>query len=253
MQRTTLGFVIVAALLALALWANAAAAQLAPPLQLSPPKPAAGDIIELDAAGIDPKAKSYGWAVTPKLPAGRKTIAPTGAKAILCSVPGTYTVFVAIADAGGAIRIIEQEVTVSATPTPPGPAPGPNPMPNPNPGPAPLPPAPLPDGQFGLAAFVAAEATALPAEAKARAPEVARAFHGLAAAMAAGGLTLWQVPVETAKAFDAAVGPQKPAWIPVSTKVQTRLRELQKAARLTTISHLTTAYREIAAGLESVK
>lgn len=234
-----------------------AVGQFSPPITVSPARPAAGDIIELDASTLDPKAKFFAWTVTPRLADGRKTIAANGPRGYLCSVPGTYHVVLAVGDAAS-VRILEQEIVVAVGPTPtptPGPQPTPTP-PGPGPGPHPTPapgPAPLPDGRFQLAAFVAAEAGRLPAEAKARAPELARAFRGLAAAIVAGGLSAWQIPGETSKAFDAAVGPQKTAWANVSKNVQTKLRELQKAGKLTALADLAAAYSEIATGLESVK
>lgn len=235
----------------------AAVGQFVPPIAVTPARPAAGDIIELDASVLDPKAKFFAWTVTPRLADGRKTIAANGPRGYLCSVPGTYHVVLAVGDAAS-VRILEQDIVVAAGPTP-TPNPGPQPTPTPpGPGPGPLPnpapgPAPLPDGRFQLAAFAAAEAGRLPAEAKARAPELARAFRSLAAAIVAGGLSAWQIPGETSKAFDAAVGPQKTAWANVSKNVQTKLREFQKAGKLTALADLAAAYNEIATGLESVK
>lgn len=241
----------------------AAVGQFAPPIAVSPARPAAGDIIELDASALDPKAKFFAWTVTPRLADGRKTIAANGPRGYLCSVPGTYHVVLAVGDAAS-VRIIEQDVVVATGPSPtpnPGPSPplpnpaptppGPGPGPNPNPAPGPAPP--IPDGRFQLAAFVAAEVGRLPAEAKTRAPDLARAFRALSAAIVAGGLNAWQIPGETSKAFDAAVGPQKTAWANVSKNVQTKLRELQKTGKLTALADLAAAYDEIATGLESVK
>lgn len=240
---------------------------------VGPTGAARGDIVLLDASRA--KAKSYAWTVVPKLPAGRLTILPDGAKCQVCSVrhkidgfpAGTYYVFCSTADEKGVVTIWEWQVKIAEDdnpgppqPTPPNPGPNPNPNPQPNP-PTPVPPdppapKPLPDGRYKLAALIAAEAGKLPAAAKVRAPIMATAFGTLQAKIAAGGIAVWQVPIETLTAFNAAAGDQLAAWQPVSKATQTRLRELAKVAGaggIKSLADLAEAYGELKVGLEAVK
>ena len=202
-----------------------------------------GDILILDASAS--KAEHFAWSVTPELPDGRQTIMPleNGTKCLITSVPGTYTVFLAISTADG-ISMKRHTVTVIGKNCPDDPQPQPGPQPKP---PEPQPPQPLPDGKYKLAADAYRWAVAI--NDPTGAANLASAFETISSQAAAGGFSgINEMLKATTEANRAAVDRNK--WLqPFFVPFDKRLSELNKSGDLRSIDDHATAWTEIAVGL----
>ncbi|MCA9013733.1 MAG: hypothetical protein KDA77_00245 [Planctomycetaceae bacterium] len=103
-----------------------------------------GSLLILDATGST--GDHFAWSVTPELPDGQTTIYPieNSTKCLLTSVPGIYTVFLAVSNSQG-IDMVKWSVEVRAGPKPEPDPPKPEPEPDP---PKPDPPKPDPEPDF---------------------------------------------------------------------------------------------------------
>lgn len=97
-----------------------------------------GSLLILDAT--ESTGKFFAWSVSPQLPDGETTIYPieNNTKCLLTSIPGTYTVFLAVGNEEG-ISMVNWTVKVRAGPDPTPDPPKPDP---PKPDPEPDPPEP---------------------------------------------------------------------------------------------------------------
>lgn len=192
------------------------------------------------------------WDVLPEDKASIVEVGPNGLHVWL--EPGAYKLKARFLQAG-AFKTIRQDFVVDPLgpkpPVPPGPnPPGPTP-PGPTP-PGPNPPGPTPPqpGRFDLAKLANSEASKLPAEAKAKAPQLAKALHTLATAVRAGTNTTRK---DFDRVFNEAVGDQLMAWAAPKFVVANKVLELNKAGKIVNSVDLGDAYDEVAQGLESVK
>ena len=226
----------------------------------------AGDLILLDASSST--AKFYIWSVTPQLPGGRQTLVfvEGGKKAFLASVPGQYSVTLAVSNELG-IDLIVYTVTISGgTPTPLPPQPVPTPIPpQPQPTPTPVPPQPqFPNEIMGMSTIANRAAAQIPASRRSSIPALALAFKSIGGAAAAGGFnSLMQIELESTTANrNAILGPQGLAnpdattirndFLPFFKALQPEInsRKMDKAALPVDYGRLLV---EIGVGLDAVK
>jgi len=204
-----------------------------------------GDILILDASAST--ADHFAWSVTPELPDGRQTIMPLegGTKCLVTSVPGTYSVFLAVSTADG-VSMKRHAITIIGKDCPDDPQPQPGPGPQPQP-PQPQPPKPLPDGKYKLAADAYRWAVAI--NDPTGAANLASAFETVGSQAAAGGFSgISEMLKATTEANRAAVDRNK--WLqPFFVPFDRRLSELNKSGELTSIDDHATAWAEIAIGL----
>jgi len=99
-MRSTLSLALTLYLLPMVAVAQDAQAKIIGPTGGKP-----GDILVLDATNS--VADHYAWSVEPELPNERPTIMvlEDGRKCLVASVPGTYTIFLAVSTAGGIDQI----------------------------------------------------------------------------------------------------------------------------------------------------
>lgn len=211
-----------------------------------------GDILLLDATqSID--CDHFDWSVTPRLPEGRPTILPIegGHKAIVTSVPGTYTIFLAGGNDEG-VKLIEWSVTVGSGP---GPAPGPTPPPGPEPGPEPTPPTPEPE-RFGLRTLAPQWAAAVTGGTRAtEAAALSAAFEAAAAQVVATSPPSPDkvIAILAAHCSPAVPAARRPAWSGFDEAFGAAINELYKSGQLKTNDDWAAAFREVAAGLATVR
>lgn len=216
-----------------------------------------GDILVLDASASN--ADFYAWNVTPELPDDRPTILPLdeGEKCLVCSVPGVYTVILAVSNPEG-IDQIKWTVTVGNGPTPPVPPPvppGPEPPPNPVPPNPPEPEPDLPVGVYDISRFARDGVANVSSPTKTtEAHALAAAFTGIAARIAAGTLTNPRLILAALlQANNDALGASMPLWVQYGTALGKRIEGLVKAGRVASPEEWATLMREIALGLAAVK
>lgn len=222
-------------------------ADLPIPVVIGPNSASAGDLVVLDAS--ESVGTAFAWAVVPELANDRLTILPIegGKKCILVSVPGQYTVILAVATKDG-IALKKHTVTVRGTL--PGPQPGPRPGPAPQPDPGPQPP---PDGEFKLAAYVISISNLMPD--KTKASGFAQAFDSVASEAAAGALrTASQIDSATANANRTVIaGQDRNSWLPFFTKLNEQVDKLSESGDLQSTDDYVTAWSEIAEGFRRVR
>lgn len=204
-----------------------------------------GDILVLDAS--ESEADYFAWTVQPQLPEPRQTIMVLegGAKCLVCSVPGTYTVTLAVSDANG-IDQIQWTVTVDAN--------GPSPGPGPEPPPEPIVPV-IPEGRFKIAkpSYDAAMAVASPNRAK-EAQALALGLEGVAASISAGVLSGAQnILTAILAANNAALGDAVPLWVTWGAAIGEKIKANYQAGLLSSVDDWSTIIREISTGLKAVK
>lgn len=227
------------------LLAFSATANADPPsaIILGPTGGVPGDILVLDASASN--GDFFAWQVTPELPEGRTTILPLegGRKCLVCSVPGTYTLFLAVGNAKG-ISLLKHVVAVRGTgPSPPDPQPPPRPDPD------------LPEGRYGLAKVVYELAVQhVPQQSRSAAQPLAQNYRGVAAQIAAGTLSgAAAILKATTEQNRDAVGEHRDAWQAFFRALAVPLQEHSNAGRLRTNEDFQTAWGEIAIGLEAVR
>lgn len=230
---------------------EAARADLPIPVIIGPNSAEPGDLVVLDAS--ESSGQFFDWAVIPELSNDRLTILPieSGRKCILVSVPGTYTVVLAVATQDG-IALKKHTVTVrGSTPRPDNPRPD-NPRPRPD-NPDDLTPVPPPDGEYKLAAFVLSIADKMPD--KSKASSFAQAFDSVASEAAAGALrTPAQIDSATADANRKVIsGDSRERWLPFFTALNEKLNGLSKSGDLRSVDDYVTAWGEIADGFRRVR
>lgn len=202
-----------------------------------------GDILVLDAS--ESEADYFAWTVQPQLPEPRQTIMVLegGSKCLVCSVPGTYTVTLAVSDANG-IDQIQWTVAVDAN----GPSPGPGPEPQPD---VPV----IPEGRFKIAkpSYDAAMAVASPNRAK-EAQTLALGLEGVAASISAGVLSGAQnILTAILAANNAALGDAVPLWVTWGSTIGEKIKANYQAGLLVSTDDWSTCIREISTGLKAVK
>lgn len=255
--RIGLGAVMFCSLLTSAAWGEPPRAIIHGPSGGTP-----GDILLLDASSST-AAEHFLWKVRPEL-VGRRTIYVTeaGRKCQVVSVPGTYTLTLAVSNDEG-IDLADWVVTIpgnpgpqppvpTPVPIPPGPVP-PRPVP---PGPPPPQPAPeFPDGQFKIAGDVYRWAVAVNSVSRAAdARALAEAANSIASAIAAGTLTTPQkILAALLAANNAALGPRVGDWKPFGDQYSARLKQLYLAGRLPDNAAWAALLRETGAGLSAVR
>ncbi len=124
----------------------------------------------------------------------------------------------------------------------------PTPTPTPDNPDVPTPtPGPLPQGKYGLAPFMYAQAKVLPPD---QAALVAGTLRGLSAQIAAGGFqSKAQLANTTANNCSAALGSRIDAWIPALDALTKKMDSLG----IVKLPDCKVAYDEVATGLEAVK
>ena len=222
----------------------------APPVAVitGPTQSNPGDLVILDASKSQ-DATAFAWA----LAGSDKTFLETdnGAKLVFASgTEGQYTFFLVAAGVDGnkpAINIAKHLLTIGN----PGPGPGPNP-PGPTPNPDPLPP-----GKYGLASFARDSAAGVsldPAAKTKSATALASSFDSIASTIAAGAI---KTPADAIGATQAnnitALGTYRDAWRPWAETLRVKLNGLSDGGQMVSMEDYTTAWREIATGLRSVK
>ena len=89
---------------------------------------------------------------------------------------------------------------------------------------------------------------------KGSAAAVAKSFESMASAVAAGAIKeVDDLLKKTAESNRAAVGANKAAWEPFFKEVQDTLYSLYEDKQMVTAADFAEAWREVAAGLKSVK
>ena len=207
-----------------------------------------GDVILLDAGSS--KGEHFKWDVIPKLSDGRQTIVPIegGKRAIVASVPGQYTVILAVSDELG-VDLLLYTVTISGDRPPgPGPTPGPDP-------PKPVEPT-FPDSRLGLSMAIYQASKTVP-NAVRDAGRMADVFLGISSQVAAGGLKGQTAVVTATKAQTATVAGSQARideWKPVLGETMGKeLQRLATSGKLSTDKDIAIAWREIGVGLKAVK
>jgi len=128
-----------------------------------------------------------------------------------------------------------------------------------DPGPAPDPavPAPVfPEGRYNLqkTAYSLAMGKVPAATRKESATAVAKSFESMASAVAAGAVKeVDDLLKKTAESNRAAVGANKAAWEPFFKEMQDTLYSLYEGKQMVTATDFAEAWREVAAGLKSLK
>lgn len=205
-----------------------------------------GDVILLDASSST--GEHYKWDVLPKLGDGRQTIVPIegGKRAIVASVPGQYTVILAVSDEMG-VDLLLYTVTISGD-RPPGPGPGPDP-------PKPVEPT-FPDSRLGLSMAIYQASKGVP-NAKRDAVQMGEVFIGISSQVAAGGLKGQSAVVAATRNQTASVAGSQARideWKPVLGEAMGQeLQRLATAGKLSTDRDIAIAWREIGVGLQAVK
>ena len=126
-------------------------------------------------------------------------------------------------------------------------------------GPAPDPAAPepsFPEGRYNLqkTAYSLAMGKVPAATRKGSATAVAKSFESMASAVAAGAVKeVDDLLKKTAESNRAAVGANKAAWEPFFKEIQDTLYSLYEGKQMVTATDFAEAWREVAAGLKSVK
>lgn len=128
-----------------------------------------------------------------------------------------------------------------------------------DPGPAPDPAAPdpvFPEAKYSLQkkAYSLAMTKVPAAIRKNTATAVAKSFEAMASAVAAGAIKeVDDLLKKTAESNRAAVGANKAAWEPFFKEMQDTLYSLYEGKQMVTATDFAEAWREVAAGLKSVK
>lgn len=128
-----------------------------------------------------------------------------------------------------------------------------------DPGPAPDPAAPepsFPEAKYSLhkKAYSLAMTKVPAAIRKSTATTVAKSFEAMASAVAAGAIVeVDDLLKKTAESNRAAVGINKAAWEPFFKEMQDTLYSLYESKQMLTATDFAEAWREVAAGLKSVK
>ena len=128
-----------------------------------------------------------------------------------------------------------------------------------DPGPAPDPAAPdpvFPEAKYSLQkkAYSLAMTKVPAAIRKNTATAVAKSFEAMASAIAAGAIKeVDDLLKKTAESNRAAVGANKAAWEPFFKEMQDTLYSLYEGKQMVTATDFAEAWREVAAGLKSVK
>ncbi len=197
-----------------------------------------GDLVILDASQSK-SAEHYRWTVIPKLSGDRLTILPIeeGKKCLLASLPGKYTVILAVAGADG-IDLYEHTIVITGSSTP---APKPDdqdPDPQPN----------VINTRYGLTDLAARMMQQV--SDKSAASAVADVFGGLSAQVSAGAIKdIDELQIETAKRNRQALGDTRDAWSEFFSAVQDELKDLAQSKKLDTLQDHAIAWKEIAAGI----
>ena len=192
-----------------------------------------GDLIVLDAG--DSIADHLAWAIIPEPADGRQSmlIVDEGRKAIIASIPGQYTIILAVSNADG-VAIRQHKISISGGTV-----------------------APVrriePDQKFGLVSDVRSWLSGVSvksnqqalADAFERAAHQATSIADLKKTSRDSGQNLSSRLVAT------AIGGVQNAsnWAPVFQPMGERIAELEKAGDLKTLDDWKNAWREIAAGL----
>jgi hypothetical protein len=206
-----------------------------------------GDLIVLDARESK-NAEHYEWQITADN--GHETIAQFAMEAVIPTHPGTYYVFLAVSNNEG-LDFAKWKVTITS-PNPPTPPPNPPSPPNPpTPPTPPTPPGPTPppDGKFGIAPLVYAEALKLnrPLEAAAYAGVFESVAKDIRDEKLIGPLAVLTAMKERSK---KAV-PDRTAWQGVNGVVESKLKSLYDADRLGSDADWADCCAEIALGLRA--
>lgn len=128
-----------------------------------------------------------------------------------------------------------------------------------DPGPAPDPAVPdpvLPEARYNLQkkSYSLATSKVPAAIRKNTATAVAKSFESMASAVAAGAIKeVDDLLKKTAESNRAAVGANKAAWEPFFKEMQDTLYSLYEDKQMVTAADFAEAWREVAAGLKSVK
>lgn len=221
-----------------------------------PTKAKVGELVVLTAKADG--AQKYIWA----LPGNDSSFyqADGGARCIFATpTPGKYMFVLAVAKAGDTgvaeLTLATHTVVIGYNPQPPLPDPLPPkpptpPDPTPPEPPKPTPPPDLPAGKYGLAKISYDAAMKLPASVRTRAPQLAEAQDGAAAAAAALSgpneiLNAWR------EANNAVV--DKNDWANWGQTCSDVLKQLYSTQKLKTPSDFKTAFTEIGLGLKAIK
>jgi len=126
-----------------------------------------------------------------------------------------------------------------------------------DPGPDPVAPEPsFPEAKYSLQkkAYSLAMSKVPAAIRKSTATAVAKSFEAMASAVAAGAIKeVDELLKKTAESNRAAVGANKAAWEPFFKEMQDTLYSLYESKQMLTATDFAEAWREVAAGLKSVK
>ncbi len=158
-----------------------------------------------------------------------------------------------IGEIGTRTNSLMVEITIGSSPAP---IPPPGPTPNPSPGPSPV----LPDGQYKLAAFAytnAMSGVTNNAHRAAAAKALATAFRGQASAIDAGTIADVQGALTKMKSSNAlavtSAGGTRDEWLPFFTALQDNIFNLYNGQQISGVADFSTAWKEIANGLDQVK
>lgn len=207
-----------------------------------------GDLLILDAS--ESSAKHFEWAVVPTLSRDRLTIMPIedGKKCILVSVPGQYTVILAVSTDAGVI-MKKHVVTVSDYP---GPGPNPGPEPKPPEPPRPQPDPEFPDGKYDLAekSYKWAKEVGDPGTAQ----SLANNFDSVSAQISAGALkSMLDIQKATKDLNSVSLKGKEDKWGPFTGPLKAELMKLNESGKLRSFDDHAIAWAEIAQGLREVK
>jgi hypothetical protein len=210
----------------------------------------AGNILILDAS--ESNGDYFSWLAFPSTAGGGETIQPIegGRRAIVCSVPGSYVVVLAVANKDGlSVRQFAIRVTPYVGPD--------NPSPQPDPEPQPQPPQPrFPDSKLGISDAVYDAAVKIP-NVTAESGAIARNLRSVCAQIGAGTLKGRAAILNEMKRLNSQTLSKQDrfnAWLPVLKDVMnSKLSELDKAGKLSTDQDLRSAFIEIATALEALQ
>lgn len=191
-----------------------------------------GDLILLDATAST--GKYFKWLVHPQLPGGRQTIVLVegGRKAFIASVPGQYSVTLAVGNEDG-IDLIVYTVTITATGQP---------APQPPTVPTPVPDIPL----IGLSQVVRNSITKnIPVADRGVAIELGKAYRQGAEMLVKGEWTTANAPQMQAQLNRIIAGFNATTWNPVFVDIANKLGEARTAGKLATVKQWVAAWSEL--------
>ena len=172
--------------------------------------------------------------------------------------PGRYSIRLTSFAANTGFHAVTGTVIIGGTPVPnPNPNPGPGPGPNPNPNPQPNPS--IPEGKYGFGpAMFKIVNEQVPADMKKYAPQIADAFEGVAAGIAAGSFTTPDAANKELAGRNRFIFEGKPAdlekWKVFFTAWSNKATELNKSGKLPNIAaEYAVVYRETMEGLRAIK